>query len=114
MLGFVAGAFAWGAVKAAAHGVRRSEFKLHDIGLAEVTEEILFRAGLMGGLGALGLSPGAALVGQAAIFGMAHDGNEPDAALGGILYGHVYERHGLLASTAVHVAHNLGVYFGAK
>lgn len=114
MLGFVASAFAYGAVKAAAVGARRHEVADGwDFGLNELSEELVFRVGLERGLGLAGLGAVPVRLLQAGIFGLMHE-NTADAALGGLLYGAAYDRHGLLGSTLTHVAHNLGVYLAAK
>src|SRR5574343_567925 len=110
MLGFVAGAFAWGAVKAAAHGARRHDYLDWDVGIGELSEELVFRVGLEKGLGLFGFGAAPVRIAQAGIFGALHPGNELDAALGGLVYGAAYDRYGLLGSTLTHVAHNLGVF----
>lgn len=114
MLGFVAGAFAWGAVKAAATGARRHDYLDHDFGLGELSEELVFRVGLEKGLSLTGLGTAPMRLLQAGVFGSMHPGNEVDAALGGLVYGAAYDRYGLLGSTLTHIAHNLGVFLAAK
>lgn len=114
MLGYVAGALAWGAAKAAFVGARRDHYLDHDFGLGELTEELMFRVGLEKGLGAVGLASTSARVLQAGVFGAMHPGNELDAALGGLVYGAAYDKHGLMGSTLTHMAHNFGVFLAAK
>lgn len=111
-------AFAYGATKAAAVG-RRQEHLSDFLGtspLTELSEEVQFRA--LGervvGRRLLGLSPGKARFAQAVAFGLIHPGNEVEAALGGLAYSMVYEKHGLLGSFAAHLFHNLGVWAGSS
>ena len=114
MLGFVAGAFAWGAVKSAVTGQHRHDYMDWDVGVGELSEELVFRVGLEKGLGLTGLAPAPVRLLQAGLFGAMHPGNEVDAALGGLLYGAAYDKHGLLGSTLAHIAHNLGVFVAAR
>lgn len=143
MLGFLALAFTHGAVKAAAHGRKRAGdghlfTELPAFGLGELTEELEFRVALERGLGrkVLKLSPTAARLGQAALFGLAHPGLEVDAAAGALLYSFAYDAgvkraeekaksappttpttsphlSGIITSTLAHLAHNVGVWFGS-
>lgn len=114
MLGYIAGAFAWGALKSWSHDLTRSPRS--SFGLGELAEELQFRMGLEHGLGRglLGLSPTVSRLGASVLFAVVHPGHMLDAALGGLVYSKVYEGHGLLGSTLAHIAHNLGVHFGGK
>jgi membrane protease YdiL (CAAX protease family) len=115
MLGYVAGAFAWGAIKAVSTHARKHDVAAGwDFGVGELTEELVFRVGLERGLGLVGLGAAPARLLQAGVFGAMHPGNEVDAALGGLVYGAAYDRYGLLGSTLTHLMHNLGVYVGAR
>lgn len=118
MLGYLAGAFAYGALKAVAMGRRQEHFStfLQTSPAGELMEEVEFR--VLGervvGRGVLGLSPLTARLSQAALFGLTHPGNELEAALGGVVYSLVYEKHGLAGSLAAHLAHNLGTWAGSR
>lgn len=115
MLGYLAGAFAWGAVKAVSTGAHRHDVAAGwDFGIGELSEELVFRVGLEKGLGFAGLGAVPVRLTQSAVFGAMHPGNEVDAALGGLLYGAAYDRFGLLGSTLTHLAHNVGVFAGAR
>lgn len=113
MLGFIAGCFAWGALKQAAFGgpVRHS---LADLGLVgPIVEELQFRTGLERmGLRRV-MSPGKARILSSIAFATGHQ-VPLDAALGGFVYSHAYDRGGLLGSIAAHASHNLGVWAMAQ
>jgi hypothetical protein len=123
VLGYVAGALAWGFLKSRSLDLRRSPHALSDLGFAELLEEVEYRYGIerVGLRGALGLSPTVSRTLQAAFFGLAH-GNPLDAALGGFIYSKAYDagavKHGSLGglalSAAAHIAHNLGVHLGGR
>lgn len=117
-LGYVLGCFMWGAVKASALGAHRTPgtHMLSGAGMPELSEELTYRMGLERGVlgGVAGLSPNAARIGQAVIFGLGHPGIQVDAAVGGFVYSKAYESHGLLGSLAAHIAHNAGIWFGSK
>ncbi len=114
MLGYFAGAFVWGLAKAVGSDATRSHNSLEGFGAAELVEELQFRTGIE----RMGLRrvfpPGTARVLSAVAFASIHPGHELDAALGGILYSHAYDKGGLLGSTVAHLCHNLGVYLGAR
>ena len=118
MLKYVLGCALWGACKASLLGAHRapgSHF-LGGFGLPELSEELQYRVGMerMLGRGVVGISPTAARVGQAMLFGLAHPGLEVDAAVGGFVYSKAFDAHGLLGALAAHVAHNAGVWLGSK
>lgn len=118
MLGYIAGCFAWGALKASVLGAHRTpgSHMLSGLGMPELSEELTYRLGLeravFGGLA--GMAPGTARIAQAAVFGLGHPGIEVDAAVGGFVYSKAYDAHGILGALAAHVAHNAGVWFGSK
>lgn len=112
MLGYLAGCFTWGLVKAASVGAPRT----HDLGAsfigAPLVEELQFRLGLERlALGRV-LSPERARIAGAIFFGAMHPGLEVDAALGGYVYSKAYESHGLKGAVFAHMAHNLGCWVG--
>lgn len=85
------------------------------VGMPELSEELLYRAGLERGVFAgLGVAPNTARILQAGIFGLGHPGIEVDAAVGGFVYSKAFESHGLLGALAAHIAHNAGCWFGSK
>jgi len=115
MLGYILGCAAWGFTKAHVLGAHRTGHMLEGYAMPELVEELQFR-----GLAervvapAVGLSPGAARLAQAAYFGSMHPGNELDAAVGGFVYSMAFAKHGLLGSLGAHVAHNIGCWLGSK
>lgn len=113
MLGFIAGAFAWGALKAAVLGSKAHDVDLGHLVVGALEEELIFRGALERGLlrGLAGTQPGTANLVQSALFELAHDGDRIpfDAALGGAVYSRAADRYGILGSTLTHLAHNLGV-----
>lgn len=116
MLGYIAGALAWGFLKSWGNGAKRAHNSLADLGFSELLEEVEYRtvierAGLRG---SLGLSPLAARVATSCAFGLAHPGYMADAALGGMLYSKAYDRGGLPLAVGAHLAHNIGVFLGGK
>ena len=118
MLGYLVGCLALGAAKAQLLGAHRtpgSHF-LNGFGLPELSEELEYRWLAERGVGRtlLGVSPTAARIGQAMLFGLAHPGLELDAAVGGFVYSKAFDDHGLLGAVAAHVAHNAGVWLGSK
>lgn len=131
MWGFIAGAALWGFAKGAALGTRRStdEPGLGHHALGVLAEELESRYLLENVLlkQSLAIAPSAARAVSSAAFGLLHLGTLPncaptvvkmwrvgDAALGGYIYSHAYERHGLLGSALTHLAHNLGVQLSMR
>ena len=132
MLGYLAAAFAWGAVKAHVMGAHRTQpSPLHRLGLAELGEELEFR-GLLervavpAAFGTMGAVPVAAKLGQAVLFGALHPGLEVDAAVGGLVYSLAWDTAkranflglgpfaGLAGAYLTHVAHNTGCWWASK
>ena len=116
MLGYIAGALAWGFIKSWGNDLTRSPHSLSGLGFSELLEEVEYRtvierAGLRG---SAGLSPLAARIATSAAFGLAHPGHMVDAAMGGVLYSKAYDKGGLALSTLCHIAHNCGVFLGGK
>ena len=108
----------WGACKAKLLGAHRtpgSHF-LDGFGAAELGEELEYRLLMERGVGRamLGVTPTAARIATATLFGLAHPGLEIDAAVGGFVYSKAFDDHGLLGAVAAHVAHNAGVWLGSK
>lgn len=112
MLGYLAACFAWGVVKAASVGAKRT----HDLGGsligAPVLEELQFRMGLERMALGRALKPEHARLAGAAIFGLMHPGLEVDAAVGGYVYSKAFEAHGLKGAMLAHAFHNLGCFVG--
>jgi membrane protease YdiL (CAAX protease family) len=123
MLGFVLGAFAWGALKAQALGVRSRPVHLTHLTLGVLAEEFQYRAAPEFLAQRLRVDPVALerlRVGSSVLFAAAHlPSAHPvfrfsDALAGGLLYGKAYEKGGLALSVATHLAHNLGVALGGR
>ena len=116
MLGYIAGALAWGALKANFLNVHRAPGSHALTGYGhEVLEELVYRTGLERKvLRPAGLSHETARVTQAALFGLIHPGTEVDAALGGYVYSKAYDAHGFWGALAAHTAHNIGCWLGSK
>ncbi|MGE7992784.1 CPBP family intramembrane glutamic endopeptidase [Pseudomonas sp. NPDC089554] len=84
---------------------------LNNLLLVSLTEELLFRGYLQGGLQRLFGHPGLALVVAALLFGLAHLGGGWQwfylASLAGVGYGLAYRHGGLLAAVLCHFLFNL-------
>lgn len=125
---FLAGAFAYGflkagAAKSAVGACQRSPGFGTTVADA-AWEEMGWRVGLPAILTGFGVSPGAAGLTSSVAFGLGHVTADmspgwggirfADAALGGLLYTAAFGAHGFLGALATHVAHNLGVYAGGN
>lgn len=109
-------AFAYGVLKSQLVGSKRfHEPMLPGYGIGELGEELLYRVLPFEGakLANLNVDPSIINFGQAFAFGAAHT-YPVEAGLGGLFYGVAYQQNGLLGSWAAHVAHNIGVWVGAK
>lgn len=109
-------AFVYGAAKSQVVGSKRfHEPPLPGYGIGELGEELLYRVLPFEGakLANLNVDPNYINFVQAFAFGAAHK-YPVEAGLGGLAYGIAYQQNGLLGSWLMHVAHNLGVWVGAK
>ena len=124
LLWFLAGAFAYGLVKASAVGAcQRPPDGFGDAVLSAAEEELGWRVGVPAMLAGVGMTtPAIGLISSAA-FGLGHVGDGSpawegfrftDATLGGLLYTKAFLSHGFLGALATHLAHNVGVYTGGK